>query len=160
MILSLTRYNQALQLAILGAGALYMFLFIWTYLQSTGDNADTLSVPSYSPPAQVAVDYPVIGRNVFDPSGQAWQTSEKAKRFAGNAAPAAANGDIKGVIKIPGVEGVLMGKEFVPVGKSLLGGNLEKVEGGKAQISGGSAKEVDLNAVREQQKQSLGIKIE
>jgi hypothetical protein len=74
---------------------------------------------------------------------------------------ASESGDLRGLVKIPGFEGVFIGNQFVPVGGNAMNGNLDSVGDGKAEISGPSGKSsVDINAERQRKIESLSIRIE
>ena len=161
MTFALSSYNRFVQFAILAAVMYYSAAAGWNVVQSTGSSLDPLQIESFSLNPQPSVEYPAIARNVFDPIGQAWQTSEKVSRSRSVASVAKDAGEVKGVINIPGFKGVLTDSSFVPVGGEISGGNLQEIQAGKAKISTNSGmQEIDLDAGRAQQRQSLGIKIE
>ena len=161
MKIALTRLNRFLFLAcilsvFLLGGGIGMILF---YPGMTGGTEQLLTLDA-PPPGPEIMPRAELTRNLFDPSGQAWQ-SPLSRRKAGQAAAGGDSGEIRGVISIPGISGVLTPQNFVPSGGSIGDKRIESLGGGRVNINGSQGtQEIDINQNRQQQIDALPLKIQ
>ncbi len=134
--------------------------FFVPYVQMYFYKSTPIVVQNSNYAAFVGDPLPEINRNIFDPTGQIWQ-STMSKKPKSKPGPGGQNaGDIDGIVDIPGMRGVLVGGKFVPIGGAVSGGNLEAIENGKIKINTSQGiTEIDINHIRNQQRQSLNIQI-
>ncbi len=148
---------------VLIAGFIVLLLVPLLQMVSVGQSA--LDIPAATDDAVLADSHFVpegenIRRNIFDPTGQIWQAPMGMRGKRNNAAGDDL-GQINAVIRIHGLQGVISGKKFVPVGGAVDGGNLQSLNGdGRVTINNSQgSKEIDINQNRIQKRQSVPIQI-
>ena len=98
------------------------------------EDVEPLNMPDFGGVDAVVAEYGDSGilvgeRNPFDPKGDRWTAAPiTEERVASKAPRRGAPGGIRGVFKVPGVEGVLTDDGFISVGETVQGVRVQKVE--------------------------------
>lgn len=153
-MMTTVRLNQLLALAtvlVFAVGVIFLAMFWWL------PAASAVAGQHLVPTTDSAVALPpklALTRNIFDPTGQTWQGA--ARRAA-----AGTNGDIKGLIDLPGLSGVLTADQFVPAGGVIGSQRIEAIAGGRVVINGSQGpQEIDINQERQQRLEVLPLRVE
>lgn len=90
-----------------------------------------------------------VDRNIFDPDGKPWEAVAAADAKAAKAADLAAS-TARGLILLPGLEGVLTDNGFIAAGQAMPEGALKRVtDSGYVVAGSGGEREVKFDAERE-----------
>ena len=140
--------NRALFGVVALAGAGFAAAISDSGVETSGEVAP-LQMPTFSLPA-MSKGTPLVfpARNAFDPEGTPWRPAAKMAEAPGKAASVAAAA-ARGLVVLPGLEGVLTDAGFVLPGQPLPEGQLKQVTGNGYVVAGaGGDRTIDFDAER------------
>lgn len=136
---------SGIALLLLGGAAT---LLIKQHSLAVGEVEPVAVYPFQPVPPFTAPPTPDMGKNPFSKDGGHWQHSV-AKPPPKTVEGVAKDARLRGIIRLPGKEGILTDKGFVPLGQAYGGGTLKSVATDRIEISTPQgAKFVDLHPER------------